>query len=354
MPARRPNRYWALRRKGRLPVWGQITWRVALVLAMIGLAILVHWLDRDGLRDNADGNVSFTDIIYFTMISITTTGYGDVAPVSTQARLFDALVVTPIRIFIVLIFVGTAFNFVFRRTWERWRMAVIQNNLNNHVVVVGYGTSGAEAVAELIVRGTDARCIVVIDQKEDALDHAEALGCAVLSADATRDKVLLAVQIDRARICIVSAGRDDTSILVTLTARHLAPSLPITVVVRNDDNELLARQAGATTVINPVSFAGLLMAGSAESEHITDYIGDLASQQGRVKLIERPVRAEECGRPLAELAGGLGVRVYRAGRAIGFWEEDARTLCEGDLIVEIVPTVRSEADRPSAILPPRD
>ena len=56
---------------------------------------------------------------------------------------------------------------------------------------------------------------------------------------------------------IVSAGRDDTSILITLTARHLAPHLPISIVVRNEDNELPARQAGATTVINPVSFAGL-------------------------------------------------------------------------------------------------
>ena len=42
---------------------------------------------------------------------------------------------------------------------------------------------------------------------------------------------------------LVSAGRDDTSILMVLTVRHLAPGVPISVVVRADDNELLARQA---------------------------------------------------------------------------------------------------------------
>src|SRR3546814_13004725 len=59
-------------------------------------------------------------------------------------------------------------------------------------------------------------------------------------------KKLTAVRIDRARAMIVSAGSDDTSILITLTARHLAHDIPISVTVRNSDNELLARQAGAT------------------------------------------------------------------------------------------------------------
>ena len=67
---------------------------------------------------------------------------------------------------------------------------------------------------------------------------------------------------------------------MTLTARHLAPDLPISVAVRNEDNELLARQAGATTVINPVSFAGLLLASSADGPRIVDYIGDLISNGG--------------------------------------------------------------------------
>ena len=123
-------------------------------IALIGLAIGVHWLERDGLKDNVDGHISFIDVVYFTMISITTTGYGDIAPVSDQARLFDALVVTPIRIFVVLIFLGTAYSFVFRRTWDRWRMALIQRNLSGHIVAAGFGTSGSEAVHELIARGT--------------------------------------------------------------------------------------------------------------------------------------------------------------------------------------------------------
>ena len=333
-----------LRRKSPLPVWVQIAWRVALVLGLLAFAVIVHWLERDGLRDNLDGEVSFSDVIYFTMISITTTGYGDVVPVADNTRMFDALVVTPIRIFFVLIFVGTAYTFVLRRTWDKWHMARVQRTLSGHIVVAGYGTTASEAVDELLALGAKASEIVVIDCSSEALERAEALGCAILQADATRDKTLQAVHVERARALIVSAGSDDTSILITLTARHLAPGLNISVAVRNEDNELLARQAGASTVIKPVSFAGLLLAGSTHGAHIADYIADLASSSGRVRLAERVVQDDECGKPISAIARGLGVRVYRDGRPYGFWEPEVQALKPGDCIVEILPTADKEAE----------
>jgi voltage-gated potassium channel len=330
-----------LRRPSTMPVWLQIGWRVLFVLALIGVAIAVHWFDREGLKDNADGHISFIDIIYFTMISITTTGYGDIAPVTERARLFDALVVTPIRVFAILVFVGTAYSFVIRRTWDKWRMRIIQKNLTGHMVVAGFGVTGREAVEELIARGTSADSIVVVDCLAEALTDAESLGCTVMQGDATRDATLFAVRITEARALVVTAGRDDTAILITLTARHLAPSLRISTTIRAEDNELLARQAGATTVVNPVSFAGLLLAGSCRGTHATEYITDLASAAGRVQLVERPVTANEVGKPLSGLATGLGVRIFRNGSPFGFWEAEAQRLEPGDIIVEIVPTAGS-------------
>jgi voltage-gated potassium channel len=222
-------------------------------------------------------------------------------------------------------------------------MAQIQRHLTGHIVVAGFGTSGSEAVDELIARGTPANEIVVIDNSDSALERAESLGCAVVEADATRDKTLLAVRIEQARALVVSAGSDDTSILITLTARHLAPKLKISITVRNEDNELLARQAGANTVINPVSFAGLLLAGSTHGAHIADYLADLASSHGRVRLHEREVTSEEVGKPLSQVSSGLGVRIYRDEKPYGFWEPESRSLRPGDCIVEILPTSVAES-----------
>ncbi|AMK18608.1 MULTISPECIES: potassium channel family protein [Sphingobium] len=325
-----------LRRRSAIPIWADLAWRVALVFGLIAVVLALHWLGRDGLKDNLDNQISFIDVLYFTTVTVTTVGYGDIVPVSPEARLFEALLVTPIRLFVWLIFLGTAYNLFLRNIFYRWRMARIQADLHNHIVVTGFGTSGGEAVRELLARGVDPREIVVIDPQEKPLMEAEDLGCNVMCGDSTRDRTLKDVAIDRARTMIVSAGRDDTSILITLTARHLAPRLPISIVVRNEDNELPARQAGATTVINPVSFAGLLLAGSTSGPHIADYMADLAASGGRVKLNERKVLPEEIGKPLSAITTGLGLRIHRAAHMVGFWEEGARKLEPGDLIIEIV------------------
>jgi voltage-gated potassium channel len=224
-------------------------------------------------------------------------------------------------------------------------MARIQAQLTNHIVVLGYGTSGAEAVRELIARGTDPACIVVIDSNRGRVNAAEAAGCNVLEGDASSDETLVDVRIAEAQSVLVSAGRDDTSILIVLTVRHLAPRVPISVVIRTQDNELLARQAGANNVINPVSFTGLLLAGSAQGAHVADYMADLAAIGGKVQLRERPVSGEEIGRSLDQLAsGGRGLRIYRGGKPYGFWEPEVQKLEAGDLIVEVVNCETCEAD----------
>ena len=87
---RRPDEV-TMRRKSRLPIWAQLAWRAALVVGLLAFAILLHWVERDGLKDNYDNHVSFADVVYFTMISITTTGYGDIVPVDTNTRCSNSL-----------------------------------------------------------------------------------------------------------------------------------------------------------------------------------------------------------------------------------------------------------------------
>ena len=348
-PRRTPfeHRFNPLRRMSKWPIWADVVTRLGVAFLLIAFVVLVHWIDRAGLKDSHDGQISFLDVVYFTMISVTTTGFGDIAPVSDRSRLIEAVIVTPIRIMVLFIFVGTAYNFVLKRTWEKWRMARIQAKLTNHIVVLGYGISGSEAVRELIARGTDPACIVVIDQSGSRIAEAEAAGCNVLQGDASNDDTLIDVQIAKAQSVLVSAGRDDASILMVLTVRHLAPKVPISVVIRAQDNELLARQAGANNVINPVSFTGLLLAGSAQGAHVADYMADLASVGGRVQLRERPVSSEEIGRSIDQLAsGGRGLRIYRGGKPYGFWEEQTKRLEPGDLIVEVINCEECEASVP--------
>ena len=323
--------------------WLSLGWRLTAMAALLGILILIHWIERDGLKDNYDGSVSFLDVIYFTMISATTTGYGDIVPVADRTRLFDAIVVTPIRVLFLLILAGSAYAFVARRSWERFVMKRIQRTLRDHVIVAGYGTKNRRAVEELIDLGEDPANVVVIDVADHRLEKAKALGCTVIKGDATRDLTLQAVHIERAKLLIISAGRDDTSILICLTARHHAPNLRISVAVNEEDNEVPARRAGADVVVNPLDFAGLLLATTHGGQHIADYLADLASMKGKVRLIERCVKPEEIGKALKDVSDGLGLRIIREGTAYGFWRPQVESLQSGDVIMEIAPTAAGEA-----------
>jgi membrane-associated protease RseP (regulator of RpoE activity) len=142
--------------------------------------------------------------------------------------------------------------------------------------------------------------------------------------------------IDRAAALLISTGRDDSNILVTLTARKLSPNVKISVTIRETDNEDIARQAGADTVINPVSFTGLLLASSIAGPYRADYIADLATSAGRGELRERIVGPADVGRTIAQVCVGQAVRLVRDSKAFAPGDAAFSRLQSGDRILEIV------------------
>jgi len=315
--------------------WHGLAIRGAIASLLFVIAFMLLWFDRAGLRDNVDNHLSIIDVIYFTMITVSTVGYGDIIPVTERARFIDAFLITPIRIFVWLIFLGTAAEFLFKRSWEKWRMRRIQQTLHDHIVLAGFGRSGQKALEELLADGTEIGSVVVIDDDPETIELAKESGVATIRGDATRDEVQKAVHIERAQSLIVSCGRDDTSVLAVLTARHLAPDLRIAVAIRNSDNEDLARQAGANIVVNPVSFTGLLLASTRHSEHLAEYLTDLATSEGRVRLREREATKDEIGRLLRDVCDGRALRLYR-GQKILCPDATGPRIEKGDTIVELV------------------
>ncbi len=312
--------------------------RAGLLVGILSLVFLVLLLDRDGLRDNLDGEVSATDILYFTMVTITTVGYGDIVPVTARARLIDAFFLTPARFFVWFIFLGTAYQLAVRRYVEEYRMATLQSQLAEHVIVCGLGRTGLSAVKEMLAKGKDPQKILVVDLSEDRVKLAIQVGVVAIRGDATKEAVLRDTVLDKARALIASAGRDDTNALILLTARHLNPSLRIIVSVNEDENVKLFRQGGANAIVAPASLGGFLVAGAVDQAHCVEYFEDLLTSGGRVTLVERVVGPEEVGKRAADLFPEVLLRVYREGTVLSLWEfrEEGR-LNENDTILLLIP-----------------
>ena len=229
-----------------------------LLVSLLGIL----WLDREGLKDQSDGVVSFTDVVYFTMVTITTVGYGDIVPVSHRARLIDALVITPVRIFIWILFLGTAYQLALRQFTEGFRMAKLHTSLDQHVIVCGYGHTGNAAVKELLAKGINANQILVIDPQDDRVRAAVELGVIALRGDATQEDLLKeAALANSAKSVIIAAGRDDTNALILSDRETLEPELSChhQCERRREMSSKLFRQGGAQLIISSINIRGLFI-----------------------------------------------------------------------------------------------
>ena len=92
----------------RSPWWDLGRRLLAALAIMVGTVCLVYF-DHDAYHDANDptGQVSLVDAIYYTTVTLSTTGYGDIAPFTDGARLINAFVITPARIAFLVLLIGT-------------------------------------------------------------------------------------------------------------------------------------------------------------------------------------------------------------------------------------------------------
>lgn len=312
-----------------------LAFRAALVFLLLAAVFAVFLLDRSGLVDNVDGHVSVSDVLYFTMITVTTVGYGDIIPVSDQARLIDAFFVTPVRIFVWFIFLGTAYQLIIQRLIEEWRMTRLQRDLQDHVVLCGYGDSGSVAAGELLLRGWEPEQVVVIDSRREEVQRAAEQGFVGLHGNASSEELLRVAGVPRAQSVIVSVGRDDTTVLVVLTIRELASRVRIIARVLEQENMKLVRSSGADVIVSPPRFGGYLMADAVASHGTVEFISEILSFRGDYQMQERPPRQQEIGRAARDIEGVLVVEVRRGGRRIGCWQDKGLVIEADDRLLVI-------------------
>ncbi len=148
--------------------------------------------------------------------------------------------------------------------------------------------------------------------------------------------------IEKAKALIIAAGRDDTSALILLTARHLNAAIRIIVSANEAENVKLFRQGGANSIVSPSTFGGYALANAVDQAHMVQYMEDLLTAGGRVNLIERPVRAEEVGKTAVDLKPNIVLRVYRGDTIISMTEvQGGRRFESGDLLVLLIPVDRA-------------
>ncbi len=306
---------------------------IGATLALVVTVVIVY-LDRGGYSDTDGDALSLLDALYYATVSLSTTGYGDIAPVSQSARLVNILLITPLRVLFLIVLVGTTLEVLTERSRQAFKIQRWRSKVRDHVVVIGYGTKGRSAVTALLGDGADPSRIVVVDNDQNALETASSLGLVTVHGSGSRSDVLRVAGAQRARAIVVAPARDDTAVLVTLTARELAPKAQLVAAVREAENVHLLRQSGADSVVVSSETSGRLLGMATTTPSVVAMFEDLLSPDLGLAIAEREVERFEVGgspRHLSDIVLGI----VRDGALYRVDAPEADAIEEGDRLLYV-------------------
>jgi len=231
------------------------------VLFALGYGIVGSYL----LRREFSGIDGWTDAVYFTIVTYSTLGYGDILPTTSNAKIF-----TVTMVFIGLSSFVTALTVLIRpivenRLKEMFSVMSKFQNKANHVVVCGF-TKVTESIVDAL-REQGVPFLIIEDSDEMCL-HLKSLGYDVLSGDPTEKGTLEQAGLSRAAAVIAATDSDATNTLIALTARELRDSADkhdfrIVVRVENEENIAKVERVGADEIVSPSTMGGRQMASLA-------------------------------------------------------------------------------------------
>lgn len=214
----------------------------------------------------------FFNSIYMTIITISTVGFSEIGVLSAKGRTLTMILIV-LGIGIGGYTIGNLSAFLIEvQIQNLFRGRKMEKNIStmkNHIIVCGYGRTGAEIVEVL---RADSKEFLLIEKDENRILEAQEKNCLVITGNATDDEVLIKAGVERATGLITALGNDADNLYVVLTARGMNPDLKIIARGIDDTAGTKLKRAGANNVVSPFTIAGRRMASLVMKPQIVEFL----------------------------------------------------------------------------------
>ncbi len=222
--------------------------------------------------------------LYTTLMTVSTIGAGPENELSRRGEIFNVILVL-LGVVTVGFAIGTltkaVVEFELGSFFGRRRMEKEISTLKNHFIVCGVGRVGRRAADEIAARKYP---LVIIERDPVRATWAQERGFPVIIGDAASEVMLRKARIEFARALASAVTSDAQNVYIVLTARGIAPDIPIVARASEEDAESKLLRAGATTVVSPYSYAGQRIARTLTSPYAQRFIDTALSSLSETNL----------------------------------------------------------------------
>ncbi len=220
---------------------------------------------------------SYPQALWYTLVTVSTVGYGDLYPVSAAGRIAGGLVI--ITSVGLIGFVIGKFGELAVESSRRRFLGMDGTDFTNHYIVLGWNDLSRTVIKEMIVAGF--KVAVLTQQERDIAEmrtiFTDPKTFFVSFGLYQEDDALARLNIARAAGAVLLTGDDTTTLVTVLHLKQLNPSLKITAYINNSQLRKTVENAGVNYVISPNEVLGRLIASAAFEPDVSSFMEAILS-----------------------------------------------------------------------------